>query len=76
LLTQLAEAVVILCSSILIRHLVSFIEEDGSWRKLQIEELHNLYSSPNIIRMIMGKRMRWAGYIARIEEKPNSWEFG
>jgi hypothetical protein len=33
----------------------------GNWRKLHNEELHKLYSSPNIIRMIKSKRMRWAG---------------
>jgi hypothetical protein len=37
-----------------------------SWRKLHNEELHNLYSSPNIIRMIMSRRMRWAGNAYRI----------
>jgi hypothetical protein len=36
------------------------------WRKLHNEELHNLYSSSNIIRMIKSRRMRWAGYVARI----------
>jgi hypothetical protein len=34
----------------------------GGWRKLQNEELHNLYSSSSIIRMIKSRRMRWAGY--------------
>jgi hypothetical protein len=34
------------------------------WRKLHNEELHNLNSSPSIIRMIQSRRMRWAGYIA------------
>jgi hypothetical protein len=33
----------------------------GGWRKLQNEELHNLYSQPNTIRMIKSKRMRWQG---------------
>jgi hypothetical protein len=37
-------------------------------RKLHNEELHNLYSSPSIIRIIKSKRMRWAGHVARIEK--------
>jgi hypothetical protein len=36
------------------------------WRKLHKEELHNLYSSPSIIRMIKSRRMRWAGHVARM----------
>jgi hypothetical protein len=36
----------------------------GGWRKLHNEELHNLYSSPSIIRMSKSKRMRKAGHIA------------
>jgi hypothetical protein len=38
----------------------------GDWWKLHNEELHNLYSSPNIIRMIKSRRMRWAGHVARM----------
>jgi hypothetical protein len=38
----------------------------GGWRKLHNEELHNLYSSPSIIRIIKSRRMRWAGYLARM----------
>jgi uncharacterized membrane protein len=40
----------------------------GGWRKLHNDELHNLYSSPNIrvIRMIKSRRMRWAGHVAQI----------
>jgi hypothetical protein len=41
-------------------------EVTGSWRKLHNEELHKLYSSPSIIRMIKSKRMRWAGHVARM----------
>jgi hypothetical protein len=40
-------------------------EEDGSWRKLHNDELHDLYSSPNIVRVIKSRRMRWAGHVAR-----------
>jgi hypothetical protein len=38
----------------------------GRWRKLHNEELHNLYSSPSIIRIIKSRRMRWAGHVARM----------
>jgi len=43
-------------------------EETGEWRKLHSEELNDLYSSPNIVRMIK-LRMRLAGYVARVGEK-------
>jgi hypothetical protein len=43
-------------------------EEDGSWRKLHNDELHNLYFSPNIVRVIKSRRMRWAGHVSRIGE--------
>jgi hypothetical protein len=42
-------------------------EVTGGWRKLHNEELHNLYSSPSIIRM------RWAGHVARMREKLNAY---
>jgi hypothetical protein len=38
----------------------------GEWRKLHNEELHNLYSSPSIIRIIKSRRMRLAGHVARM----------
>jgi hypothetical protein len=41
----------------------------GRWRKLHNEELHDLYSSPIIIRIIKSRRMRWAGYVAPMGEK-------
>jgi hypothetical protein len=41
-------------------------EEDGSWRKLHNNELHSLYSSPSIVRVIKSRRMRWAGHVARM----------
>jgi hypothetical protein len=45
-------------------------EEDESWRKLHNDELHNLYSSRNIVRMIESRRRRrrWAGHVARMWE--------
>jgi hypothetical protein len=42
--------------------------EDGSWRKLRNDELHSLYSSPNIVKVIKSRRMRWAGHVARMGE--------
>jgi hypothetical protein len=41
-------------------------EEDGSWRKLHNDELHNLYSSPNIVRVIKSRIITWAGHVARM----------
>jgi hypothetical protein len=41
-------------------------ELTGEWRKLRTEKLHGLYSSPNIIRVIRSRRMRWAGHVAHI----------
>jgi hypothetical protein len=43
-------------------------EEDVSCRKLHNDELHSLYSSANIIRVIKSRRMRWAGHVARMGE--------
>jgi hypothetical protein len=43
-------------------------EEDGSWRKLHNDKHHNLYSSPNILRTIKSRSMRWAGHVARMGE--------
>jgi hypothetical protein len=48
-------------------------EMTGEWRKLHNEELHDLYSSPSIIRIIKFRRIRWAGYVARMGEKWNAY---
>jgi hypothetical protein len=44
-------------------------EVTGEWSKLYNEKLHDLYSSLNIVRVIKSERMRWAGYVARMEER-------
>jgi hypothetical protein len=43
-------------------------EVDASWRKLHSNELHSLYSSPNIVRVIKSRRMRWVGHVACMGE--------
>jgi hypothetical protein len=43
-------------------------EEDGSWRKLRNDELHSLYSSQNIVRVIKSRKLRWTGHVARMRE--------
>jgi hypothetical protein len=48
-------------------------EATRDWRKLLNEELHNLHSSPSIIRMIKSRRMKWARHVARIGEKMNAY---
>jgi hypothetical protein len=46
----------------------------GDWRKLHNEELQNLYPSPNIIRMMKSRRIRWAGHVARMRETRNAYK--
>jgi hypothetical protein len=48
-------------------------EAIGGWRKVHNEELHNLYCSPSIIRMIKSRRMRWEEHVARLGEKRNAY---
>jgi hypothetical protein len=50
-------------------------EVTGDWRKLHNEELHNLYSSPSILRMIISRGIRWAGHVAHIGRRVMDIEF-
>ena len=43
-------------------------DANGEWRRLHNEELHGLYRSPSIVRVIKSIRLRWAGHVARMEE--------
>jgi hypothetical protein len=44
-------------------------EEDGSWRKLHNDDLHSLYSAPNIVRVIKSRRMRLTGHVTRMGKR-------
>jgi hypothetical protein len=48
-------------------------EVTGEWRQMHNEELHDLYSSPSIIKIIKARRMRWAGNITRMRKKSNAY---
>jgi hypothetical protein len=48
-------------------------EVTEEWKKLHIEELHDLYSSPSIIRIIKARKMRWAGHVALMGERRNAY---
>jgi hypothetical protein len=50
-------------------------EVTGEWRKLHNEELHHFYSSPDIIRQVKSRRMRWAGHVARMERREKCTRF-
>jgi hypothetical protein len=49
-------------------------EVTGGWRKLHNVDLHNLYTSPSIIRMMKSRRMKWAWHVARMGEKRNAYK--
>jgi hypothetical protein len=48
-------------------------EAAGEWRRLHNEELNDLYSSPNIFRVVKSRRMRWVGHVARMREKRGAY---
>jgi hypothetical protein len=45
----------------------------GGWRRLHNEELHNLYASPNVIRVVKSRRVKWTRHVARIGEISNTY---
>ena len=49
-------------------------DENEEWRRLHNEELHSLYRSPNIVRVIKSRRLRWAGHVARMEKDRSAFK--
>ena len=49
-------------------------DENGEWRRLHNEELYSLYRSPNIVRVIKYRRLRWAAHVARMEKGRNAFK--
>ena len=43
-------------------------DENGEWRRLHNEELHSMYCSPNVVRVIKSRRLRWADHVTKMEE--------
>jgi hypothetical protein len=73
-LTLRAEHTLKVSMSSFLRRIVGLKRDEiiGGWRKLQYEDLHNLYFSPNIITTINQRRMRWEGHV----EEECIWDFG
>ena len=49
-------------------------EVTGEWRRMHNEELNGLYSSPNIVRVIKSRRMRWAGHVVHMGEEMGAYK--
>jgi hypothetical protein len=58
---------------VLRRIIVPKREEEESWRNLHSDELHSLYSSPNIVRVTKSRKMRWAGRMKRLGEERGAY---
>jgi hypothetical protein len=54
---------------------VFYIQITVEWRRLHNEELNDLYSSPNIVRVIKSRRRKWAGHVARMSEEWRAYRF-
>jgi hypothetical protein len=65
---QLKKRTIAQTSTGILFYIVSFNEVPGGWRNLHNEELHGLYSSPSIVRVIKARRMRWARHVASMGE--------
>ena len=50
------------------------MSENGEWRRLHNEEFHSLYRSPNLVRVIKSRRLRWAGHVARMEKSRSAFK--
>ena len=59
------------CENMVLRRILGPTRDEvtGEWRRFHNLELNDLYSSPNIVRVIKSRRMRWAGYVARMGEE-------
>ena len=51
-----------------------FGPKSGEWRRLHNEKLHSMYCSPNRVRVIKSRRLRWAGHVARMEEGTSAFK--
>ena len=49
-------------------------DENGEWRRLHNDDLQSLYRSPNVVRVIKSRRLRWAGHVARMEESKSAFK--
>jgi hypothetical protein len=58
-----------------LRKILGTKRDKGVWRKLHNDDLHNLYPSPGIIRMMKSRRIRWVWNIACVREKRNAYRF-
>ena len=60
-----------LCDNMVLRRIFGPRRDEvtGEWRRLQHEELNDLYCSPNIVRVIKSRRIKWAGHVARMGEE-------
>jgi len=70
-LTLLEERKLRVCDNMVLRGIFGprRYEVTGEWRRLHKEKLNDLYSSPNIVRVMKSRRMRWVGHVARMGEE-------